>query len=217
MQILNYPTLTTGIFEQYRATFNGPAATLLAAVLVLFCLLLLAAEYLARGKRRVSRVGSGVSGARTVLPLGRTKPACTAALICFVALTPGVPLTSLARWLAKGTSTTFPAGQVWAATASTAGLAIVGGLLATIAALPIAWLAVRHRGRLATTLERSVYPANALPGIVVALALVTISLATLPVLYQTLPLLLFGYGILFLPPCRGQRAFQFGTGPAGAG
>lgn len=199
LQILNYPTLTTGIFEQYRATFNGPAATLLAAVLVVFCLLLLAAEFWARGRRRLSRVGSGVSGRASALPLGRAKPFCTAALIGFVVLTLGVPLVSLTRWLVRGTSTSFPAGDLWAATLSTAGLAALGGLLATIAALPVAWLAVRHRGWLATAVERSVYPANALPGIVVALALVTISINTVPVLYQSLALLLFGYAILSLP------------------
>ena len=54
-------------------------------------------------------------------------------------------------------------------------------------------------GPLATAVERSVYPANALPGIVVALALVTVSINSVPLLYQTLPLLLLGYSILFLP------------------
>ena len=76
---------------------------------------------------------------------------------------------------------------------------MAGGVVATLAALPVAWLAVRHRGPLATALERSVYPANALPGIVVALALVTISIESFPAIYQTLPLLVLGYCILFLP------------------
>ena len=30
LQLLNYPTLTTGILDQYATVFNGPAATLLA-------------------------------------------------------------------------------------------------------------------------------------------------------------------------------------------
>ena len=52
---------------------------------------------------------------------------------------------------------------------------------------------------LPTLVERAVYPANALPGIVVALALVTISIRAVPWLYQTLPVLVVGYVILFLP------------------
>ncbi|MCW2791549.1 MAG: iron transporter permease, partial [Nocardioides sp.] len=52
---------------------------------------------------------------------------------------------------------------------------------------------------LSTLVERSTYTANALPGIVVALALVTVSIELVPALYQTLPVLLVGYAIVFLP------------------
>ena len=44
LQLLNYPTLTTAILQQYATVFNGPEATLLALVLVTFCLLLLGIE-----------------------------------------------------------------------------------------------------------------------------------------------------------------------------
>jgi iron(III) transport system permease protein len=121
------------------------------------------------------------------------------ALLGFAALTLGVPLASLVRWLVRGSSSSLPDGELGAALGTTLGLAVVGGVLATAAALPVAWLAVRHRGLLATTVERAVYPANALPGIVVALALVTISIRAVPSLYQTLPVLVVGYTILFLP------------------
>ena len=199
LQILNYPTLTTGILAQYRTTFNGPAATLLALVLVAFCLLLLGLELLARGRRRHARVGAGVSRTATRTRLGRLTPVSVVALGALAVLTLGVPLASLARWLLRGTSTTFPAGDISAATLTTLGLAVAGGAVATLAALPVAWLAVRHRGLLATVVERSVYPANALPGIVVALALVTVSIRSVPFVYQTVPLLVLGYSILFLP------------------
>ena len=199
LQILNYPTLTTGILAVYRTTFNGPAATLLALVLVVFCLLLLGLELLARGHRRRARVGAGVARTATRSHLGGRAWLVVAGLAGLAVLALGVPLASLARWLLRGTSTTFPAGDIFGATLTTLGLAVAGGLVATLAALPVAWLAVRHRGPLATAVERSVYPANALPGIVVALALVTISIESFPAIYQTLPLLVLGYCILFLP------------------
>ena len=66
-------------------------------------------------------------------------------------------------------------------------------------ALPVAWLAVRHRGVMANVIERCAFAAHALPGIVVALALVAVSVRAVRPLYQTLPLLLLGYAILFLP------------------
>jgi iron(III) transport system permease protein len=199
LQLLNYPTLTTGILDQYRTAFNGPGATLLALVLVAFCLVLLGLELLARGRRRHSRVGSGVARTATRHRLGRARPAWVAALFGFAVLTLGVPLVSLVRWLVHGDSSSLPQGDLGAALGTTLGLAIAGGLVATLAALPVAWLAVRYRGALVMLVERAVYPANALPGIVVALALVTISIHAVPSLYQTLPVLILGYAIMFLP------------------
>lgn len=198
LQLLNYSTLTTGIFEQYRATFNGPAATTLALVLVLFCFALLGLEALARGRRRRSRVGSGVARSVVRHRLGRTTSIWIAAIVGFIALALGVPLLSLVRWLVRGSSSSL-SSDLGGAIGSTVSLAVAGGLLATLAAIPVAWLAVRYRGVLPTLVERAIYPANALPGIVVALALVTISIRAVPSLYQTLPVLVIGYMILFLP------------------
>ncbi|GEP40269.1 iron ABC transporter permease [Nocardioides psychrotolerans] len=199
LQLLNYPTLTTAILAQYASTFNGPAATLLALVLVAFCLVLLGLELLVRGRRRHARVGAGVTRTPTRHRLGVLRLPSVGALALLLVLALGIPMLSLTRWMVRGNSTTFPAGDLWASATSTLGLAVVGGALATAAAVPVAWLAVRHRRPLGTLVERSIYPANALPGIVVALALVTISIRVVPGLYQTLPVLLLGYAILFLP------------------
>ena len=53
--------------------------------------------------------------------------------------------------------------------------------------------------RFATLAERSTYFGNALPGIVVALALVTVSLRLVPAVYQTMVMLFAAYAIMFLP------------------
>jgi iron(III) transport system permease protein len=199
LQLLNYPTLTTAILEQYRLSFNGPAATMLALVLVALCLLLLRLEASARGNRPRSRVGSGVRRTAARLPLGRWKAVWFAAVLTFVLVDLGVPLTSLARWLVKGSSSSSTSVDLLAPLSTTLVLAALSGVLTAIAAAPLAWLAVRHRGFVTNVLERTVYPANALPGIVVGLALVTISIRVVPALYQTMPVLVLGYVILFLP------------------
>jgi iron(III) transport system permease protein len=199
LQLLNYPTLTTGILDQYRSSFNGPAATLLAAVLAIFCLALLALELLARGRRRHARVGAGAPRPVERRHLGRLLPVSVAGLVALSFLSLGVPLWSLGRWLLTGASAALPVGVLSQATATTVGLAAAAALLTTAAALPVAWLAVRYPGRLSALVERSTYTANALPGIVVALALVTVSIELVPALYQTVPMLLAGYAILFLP------------------
>ena len=199
LQLLNYPTLTTAILQQYGTSFTGSAATLLALVLVGFCLLLLGLELLLRGRRRRSSVGSGATRRSTPLRLGRRRPLAFAALLGLVVLALGVPILSLTRWLLRGTSATFDYATLASAASTTLGLALVAGVVACLAALPVAWLSVRHRSLATTLVERSTYTASAMPGIVIGLALVTITIRAFPALYQTLPVLVAGYVILFLP------------------
>ena len=199
LQLLRFPTFTVAIYDQYGSTFNGAAANMIAGVLVLCCLLLLLAELRLRGHRRLARVGQGAARTPVRVRLGRARWPATATLAGLVALSVGVPTYALVHWLLVGTSTEFPVGELAEATGSTIGLAAAGALTTTVLALPVAWLAVRHRGRLSTLVERSTYVAHALPGIVVALAFVTVSLRLVPAIYQTALLLLAAYAVMFLP------------------
>jgi iron(III) transport system permease protein len=198
LQMLRYPTFTTAIYD-HRATFNGPGATMLAGVLVLLCLGLLLAELRLRGRRGYARTGRGA--ARPVRPVALrslTVPAL-AGLGALVALAVVVPLGSLGWWMARGASTALDWNVLATTTGTTLALAAAAAAVTTAMALPTGWLAVRVRGRTATLLERSTYLGSAVPGIVVALALVTISIRATPWLYQTVPVLLAAYAILFLP------------------
>jgi iron(III) transport system permease protein len=199
LQMLAFPTFTTAIYDQYRSTFNSAAANALAVVLVLGCLLLLMGELRLRGSARVARVGAGSARPVDRQRLGRATPVALVGATSVVVLALGVPVTSLVRWLVVGTSTSFPLDELLSALVTTAGLALGAAAVTALLAFPVAWLAVRHRGVVPTLLERAAYTAHALPGIVVALALVTVSIRIVEPLYQTLPLLLVGYGILFLP------------------
>jgi len=76
-----------------------------------------------------------------------------------------------------------------------AGLAAI---ISTLCALPVAILAVRFPSRISTTIERTSYIGFGLPGIVVALSLVFWGANYLPWLYQTLPMLVFAYLVLFV-------------------
>ena len=49
-----------------------------------------------------------------------------------------------------------------------------------LVAFPVAWLAGRYPGRLSTALEGPYYVASSLPAIIVALALVTVTLRLVP-------------------------------------
>ncbi len=68
----------------------------------------------------------------------------------------------------------------------------------------MALLAARHAGRASRVIERSVWAAHALPGIVVALSLVFLSVNLADPLYQTTALLVLAYAVLFLPAAVGS-------------
>jgi iron(III) transport system permease protein len=96
------------------------------------------------------------------------------------------------------------AGEVvWGDVAGAAGHSLLAALLAAAAAaacaVPVALLAVRHRGRASRGIEVGAYAGHALPGIVVALALVFLGTRVVGGLYQTLAMLVFALVVLFLP------------------
>jgi len=199
VQMLRFPTFTTAIYDQYRSSFNGPAANMLASVLVLCCLLLLMGEGRLRGDGRYARLGRGTARVAVPRRLGRLSTPVLLALTLLVTLALGVPIASLLHWLRIGSSTEFPLDELAAAAGTSIGLGAAAAVAAILLALPVAWLAVRRRGRVSALIERSTYVANALPGIVVALAFVTVSIRVVQPIYQTYVLLLAAYAVMFLP------------------
>ena len=199
LELLRFPTFTVAIYEQYQSTFNGAGATMLAGVLVAFCLFLLLLELLFRGRARYARIGAGAARRVTPVRLRLATPFALSGLTLLLILALGVPLGSIGRWLVVSTSTAFPIRSSIETTVSSIGLGLAGAVLTTAFALPVAWLAVRRHGAAAMVIERSTYIGHTLPGIVVALALVTVAIRYTRPIYQTTGLLLLAYAILFLP------------------
>ncbi len=197
--MIRYETFTTAIVAQFRSTFNGPAANMLAGVLVLCCFAMLALESHLRGDERYARVGSGAARMPQPARLGRHAawlwlvPAITSVLSL------GVPLYTLARWLIAGGADIWQWNALGAALGQTLMLAVAGGFLTVLAAMPMAWLSIRAPGRLQRVLEACNYMVGSLPGVVVALALVTITVRVVLPLYQTAVTVLLAYVLLFLP------------------
>jgi iron(III) transport system permease protein len=199
LQMLRFPTFTTAIYDQFTSTFNGPAANLLASVLVGLCLLLLLLDARLRGGRRYARLGSGSPRSLRPIRLARLRPLALAGLLALILLALGVPIWSLTRWMVEGRSTSFKVDQLTQATLGSLQLGVAGAAVTVICALPVVWLAVRAPSRVSAVLERSTFLGHALPGIVIALALVTLTIRFARPLYQTAPTLLVAYLILFLP------------------
>jgi len=197
--LIRFDTFTTAIFEQFQATFAGAAGSMLASVLVLCCLLLLVAEASARGHARYARIGTGAPRPTTAVRLGRGIPPALASLMLLATLALGVPVWTILRWLWIGGSDVWVFGEIGTALTQTVGLAAVAATLTTVLALPVAWVAVRSSGMLARVVEGANYVTSSLPGIVTALALITVTIRFARPLYQTAVIIICAYVLLFMP------------------
>ncbi len=195
-RMLRFATFTTAIFDQYRSTFASTAANVLAFVLVVCCLLLVAAESQVAGRRRQSRVGRMSSRLPERAALDGWRVPGLVFLVVLAGASLGVPLSSVGYWLMRG-------GAVWSgalgATGTTIGLAAVAAALTVVVAFPISYLAVRFRSLPSTALERLSYVSSSVPGVVVALALISVTITIARPLYQTSVTLLAAYVLLFIP------------------
>ena len=197
--MIRFDTFTTAIVDQFQSTYNGPAANMLAGVLVLCCFLLLGAEAGTRGKERYARVGAGSARMPRLRNLGPWAPLCFLLPSLLVLLSLGVPLITLGRWLFAGGVGVWKLDALVPALGQTLGLALAGAVLTTVVAVPMAWLSIRAPGRLQRVLESCNYMVGSLPGIVVALALVTVTVRVALPIYQTVVTVLLAYALMFLP------------------
>ncbi|WP_438352525.1 ABC transporter permease [Microbacterium sp. CJ88] len=195
--LIRFDTFTTAIIVQFQSTFAGPAANALGIVLTLLCLVLLVIEGGTRGTRRYARVGSGAPLAPTRTRLGWTVVPVVCGILVYLAAAVGVPLARIGYWLTFGD----PWGQraMPQAIGTTLALALAGAIVVVVLAMPTAWISVRYAGRAARILEGAGYLASSLPSIIIALALVTVTIRLVPSLYQTAVTVLVAYVIMFMP------------------
>ena len=202
--LLRFRTFTTQIYAQYRTGFNGESAALLACALLVLCLACLAAEWKVLGSARYDRADRGVQRFSTLYELGRARWPAVALCAAIVLIALGVPLGMTAYWLTQHNSAAVSMSDsglldLLATTWASVRLGIAAAALTTVLALPVGFLLVRHPGRYAVFLERTVYLSQGLPGIVLALAIVTLAVRVLLPLYQGTLLLVVAYAIMFLP------------------
>ncbi|MDN0076994.1 iron ABC transporter permease [Crenobacter sp. SG2303] len=202
--LLRFRTFTTEIYAEYRASFDGSGAAMLASVLMLLCLVCLVAEFKVRGMARYDRLDRGTRRAPVRYALGWFKWPVLIGFGALTLITLGVPLGMILYWLmqhgdAAITPVEVSAEQLLSSTGASLGLGLAGALLTTVLALPLGYLLVRYPGRIATVLERVVYLAQGVPGIVIALAVVSLAIHVFMPLYQSATMLVCTYSILFLP------------------
>jgi iron(III) transport system permease protein len=198
-EILRFQTFTTTIFVEFQVGFNSPAACALSIVLVVLGLLVLVGEAMLNRRGRLARVGPQATRPATRSRLGWGVVPTLGGLALLVALALGLPLGAIVYWLVNAQSSTLPSTSIVSAAVRTATYAGLAGVVATVLALPIAFVTVRYRSRLGRVLERSTYLVQSLPGLVIALSLVFFAVHYAFRFYQTSELLILAYAILFFP------------------
>jgi iron(III) transport system permease protein len=201
-ELLSYQTFTTEIFTEFNLSFSVPAACALSLVLVGLSLLVLGGDGLARGRGQVARMGGGAQRVSPPLRLGKATWPALAAVVALALLALGVPVGSSIYWIFEGgiPSVTGSSVSMLDAAWHTAAYGATAGVIDTLAALPVALLAIRHPGRARHFLERSTYLVLAMPGVVIGFALAYFTEHYLDGRgYQTAPLLVLCYAIMFFP------------------
>jgi iron(III) transport system permease protein len=203
--IMRFEAFTWAIHSAFTSQFDRSLAAALSVVLAVMGIALVAAERRLRGAR--VRQGSIVASRAPLVPvpLGGFSWLAHGALGLVAAASVGLPIVALLRYLGVRSSqgTSASAADVLGDAVATLGLGMAGATVALALALPIGLLAARYRSRLSGVIESVSYIGLALPGIVVGLSLVFFALNAVPALYQSVWVLAFAYGVLFLPKAVG--------------
>jgi iron(III) transport system permease protein len=225
--LMQFDTFTRVIFIQYTASFNRNSAAVLALMLVTLVLIILYIEFRVRSRATYYSRGSGSLRPIPLIKLGIWK--WTAVGFCFLIATFSVflPVGVTLFWLIRGLITDYSFPNLLPTILNSVGVALLAAIVTTVFSLPIAILAVRFPSKMTAVIERCSYIGFGVPGITIALSLVFFGANYLPVIYQTLPILLFAYLVLFLPqslgsirnsllqinPCLEESAYGLGRSP----
>jgi iron(III) transport system permease protein len=183
--LLRFETFTTELFAQFRTGFDGPPLSLLAVVLLVLCIACLVGEMKVRGRSRYARVGAGVRRNARLAPLGWTRWPVLLGFVVLNLATLGTPLGMVAFWLTQHASAATSRAaaslpRLFDATVASVGYGLAGAAAALLLAAPLGYLTTRYPSRWTVLLERTAYLTQGVPGIVVALALVSIAVDWIP-------------------------------------
>ena len=197
--LLRYQTFTSTIMIQYESSLDRTVAAVLSLVLVGLAVLLLLGEGFIRGSGAYHRSTVGAVRSLRRIDLGRWRWLGFLVVVLPVLVGLIIPVGVLCHWLVRGLFNDQELLPLLIPARNSLYVSLVAALVTVIAALPVTILVVRFKSRLSRLIDRSTYIGFGLPGVVVALSLVFFAINVALPLYQSIWLLVFAYGVLFLP------------------
>ncbi|MFB6122496.1 MAG: ABC transporter permease [Haloferacaceae archaeon] len=202
--IMHFDTFTRMIYVEFN-TFARDMAALLSLQLLVVTAVILAIQSRIGSEDAQAYASSNRGAADAIqITLGRWRWPAVILPAAVTLLTIVVPIGVLLVWLVRA-NPGYGGGFAfhWSYGANSLFVSGLAAVLATAAAVPIAYLSTSREGRLSSLIERSTFVGYAMPGIVLGLALVYFGASYAPWLYQTIPLLLFAYLVRFMPQAVG--------------
>ncbi|MBI2166310.1 MAG: iron ABC transporter permease [Chloroflexi bacterium] len=203
VSLLRYETLTWAIYLQYEATFDRAVAAALSLILILMAVTVLGLEAWSKGRGHYYGSSARAFLQSGPVPLGPWRWPAVAFCLVVVAFSVALPLAILGYWLVRGLAGSEALVSLLRPAVGSVVVASLAAAAAVVAAFPVARVMTRFPGPLSGILGVVTYSGFALPGIVVALALVFFSVRFAYPVYQSLSLLVFAYVVLFLAPAIG--------------
>ncbi|MQF70039.1 iron ABC transporter permease [SAR202 cluster bacterium AD-804-J14_MRT_500m] len=204
VSLLGYETFTWAIYIQFETAFDRNMAAALSLILMLIAISILLIDIQNHSRNQYYRSSSGSPRNPSVIRLGNWKWPSLAFCSFLAILALLLPMSILTYWAVRGISIGESIPGIWTATVSSLYVSVLAAGATLLTAIPVAVFAVQFPGWRSSLLERTTYIGFALPGIVIALALVFFGARYGGPVYQTLPLLIFAYIVLFLPAAVGS-------------
>ncbi|HEV2775557.1 MAG TPA: iron ABC transporter permease, partial [Solirubrobacteraceae bacterium] len=199
VSIMRFNSFTRDIYIAFQSGFGRTEAAALGMVLVIVMLVLFAIYARVRSARALHRSTPGAPRPLEPVRLGRWRWPAIGFCATIVGVALVLPVGVLLYWATKQVSSGLEVGALVANTGNSLLAAACAALAAGLAAIVVALLSVRYPGYVTRIVERVGYAGYALPGIVVALALVFFTTRVALPLYQTLAVLVFALAIHYLP------------------
>ncbi|MBB6451105.1 iron(III) transport system permease protein [Geomicrobium halophilum] len=195
--ILRYTTFTAAIYYQI-GSFDNLSATVLSVILIAITLVVLWLEGKTRKKNAYYQTSNSYKEPEA-LRLGKWKIPAILYVFTVFFLSVLVPILVLIYWTYIGIGEGAIDSDFWEYTWNSIRVAGYAAVACMLLAIPVIYLKYRYPSPITSVIEKLSYSGYALPGVIVALAIIFIFNEHIPWLYNTHYLIAFAFVIRFLP------------------